>query len=214
MPFRLGSLTLDAEKRQLLRGRTEIHLSPKAFDLLNVLVDNRPRALSKRELHESLWPDTFVSEANLAGLIAEIRRALGDDAQNPTFVRTAQRFGYAFCGSASDAGTARDAARHAWLVLNARRLVLNRGRNVIGRDLKDGICVESPTVSRRHAVITVEAAQALLEDLSSKNGTFLRNQRVVSPVRLSDGDEIRLGSIVLHFRIKSSVDSTLTDVDS
>ena len=98
--LRLGDLTFDPDARQLLRGREEIHLSPKAFELLKTLIDQRPRALSKNELHEHLWPATFVSEANLASLIAEIREALGDTARQPRFIRTAHRFGYAFSGEA------------------------------------------------------------------------------------------------------------------
>jgi DNA-binding winged helix-turn-helix (wHTH) protein len=54
--LRLGETTFDADTRQLLRAGAEVHLSPKAFDLLNVL-DHRPRALSKQELHEHLWAD-------------------------------------------------------------------------------------------------------------------------------------------------------------
>jgi DNA-binding winged helix-turn-helix (wHTH) protein len=61
-----GPFTLDAETRQLLRGSHAIHLSPKAFQLLSALVEARPRALSKAALHERVWPDTFVSDANLA----------------------------------------------------------------------------------------------------------------------------------------------------
>ena len=80
MKLRLGDLTFDADARQLRRGRHEIHLSPKAFDLLKCLIAARPRALSKNELHEILWPATFVSESNLATLVAEIREALGEGA--------------------------------------------------------------------------------------------------------------------------------------
>jgi DNA-binding winged helix-turn-helix (wHTH) protein len=77
-----------------------VHLSPKALELLNALVESRPRALSKAALIEQLWPATFVSEANLATLIAEIRVSLRDQARNSRFVRTVPRFGYAFAGTA------------------------------------------------------------------------------------------------------------------
>src|SRR5262245_9278349 len=93
MKLRFGDFTFNGETRQLLRGSEEVHLSPKAFELLKILIEQRPRALSKQELHERLWPDTFVSEVNLASLIAEIRAALGDTAQNSIFIRTARRFG-------------------------------------------------------------------------------------------------------------------------
>ena len=70
MHVHFGEFTLDTGSRQLRQGDAERHLSPKAFDLLCLLVGNRPRALSKAELHERLWPATLVSEATLTSLIA------------------------------------------------------------------------------------------------------------------------------------------------
>ena len=113
MRIRFGRFTLDLETRQLTSDGHEIHLEPKAFDLLSALVLERPKALSKADLQERLWPGTFVTEANLSNLVAQIRAALGDPARASTFVRTAHGFGYAFCGEAvsvadpGDAPTAR-----------------------------------------------------------------------------------------------------------
>lgn len=100
MRIRFGPFTLDLESRQLTSAGRDIHLEPKAFDLLSALVLERPKALSKADLQERLWPGTFVAEANLSNLVAEVRAALGDPARAPTFVRTAHGFGYAFCGEA------------------------------------------------------------------------------------------------------------------
>src|SRR5215203_2258159 len=94
--YRFGAFTLDPDTRQLVSNGDEIHLSPKAFDLLNFLVANRARAVSKAELQERLWPSTFVEETNLATLAAEIRRGLRDSATHPTFLRTIYAFGYRF----------------------------------------------------------------------------------------------------------------------
>src|SRR5688500_9228808 len=105
MMVSFGDLTLDTDTRQIRRGAVEVQISPKAFDLLTALVDARPRALSKADLHERLWPRTYVTESNLAGLVAEIRRAIGDDARTPRFVRTVQRFGYAFAGEVTPASS-------------------------------------------------------------------------------------------------------------
>ena len=91
-----GDFALDPETRELCRGGDPIPLSPKAYQLLEILVANRPKALSKIALQERLWPDTFVVEKNLVNLIAEIRKALDDDPTHPRFVRTVHRFGYAF----------------------------------------------------------------------------------------------------------------------
>ena len=211
MKLRLGDLTLDLDARQLQRGSDEIHLSPKAFELLKILVEHRPRALSKGELHERLWPATFVSEVNLAALIAEIRVALGDDARKPRFIRTAHRFGYAFSGTTNEASRA-DAPQttFCWLIKEGRRLPLRPGENILGREPDDGIDLGSPTVSRQHARILISTAGATLEDLGSKNGTFLRGQRVTTAVQLANGDEIRTGSVVMRFRVSSPKGLTAT----
>jgi DNA-binding winged helix-turn-helix (wHTH) protein len=216
--LRFGDLTFDPDTRQLLRGLEEIHLSPKAFELLKALIDHRPRALSKHELHQHLWPATFVSEANLASLIAEVRDALGDIAREPRFVRTVYRFGYAFsaqtvddrspqAGTESDVGPERDPggtpARFCWLIKDNKRMPLASGENILGRESDGGIRIDSPTVSRRHARILVSATSVSIEDLESKNGTYLRGEAVTTTVALKDGDEIRIGAVVLRFRMAS-----------
>jgi DNA-binding winged helix-turn-helix (wHTH) protein len=214
----IDDLTFDLDARRLLRREDEIHLSPKAFDLFKLLIEQRPRALSKRELHEHLWPATFVSETNLANLIAEIRDGLGETARQPRYIRTVHRFGYAFTGHAREDGTsapaqttseggAPPAAGFCWLLLDGKRLSLRPGENILGREADD-IRIDSPTVSRRHARIAVSPDGASLEDLSSKNGTFLRGKPVTTAVGLTDGDEIGVGSVVLRFRMASRSTAT------
>jgi DNA-binding winged helix-turn-helix (wHTH) protein len=201
---RLGDLLFDSDSRQLLRGTTDVHVSPKAFDLLKALIDARPRVLTKNELHKILWPDTFVSDTNLASLVAEIREALGDNARSPRFIRTAQRVGYAFCCVIDEEKPVPAAsAPMCWLIRDGHRIPLQAGENVLGREGDGDIKIESPTVSRRHARISISPTGALLEDLGSKNGTFLRGAPVSAPAALSDGDEIRVGSIVMRFRTAS-----------
>ena len=95
-----GPFILDLDTRQVTRGSREIHLTAKAFDLLAVLALDRPKVLSKAVLQERLWPATFVAEANLSNLVAEIRNALDDSARPPVYIRTAHGLGYAFCGDA------------------------------------------------------------------------------------------------------------------
>ena len=211
MIVRFGEFTLDTDTRQVLGADGELHLSPKAYELLTILVESRPRALSKDELSERLWPSTFVSEVNLASLIAEIRDALGDDARKPRFIRTAHRFGYAFCGTTIDA--LRDdaaATTFCWLVTGGRRLPLRFGENILGREPEDGINLDSPTVSRRHARISISDTDAVLEDLGSKNGTYVGEKPVSRAVQLKDGDEIRTGSVVCRFRMTSRKGTTAT----
>jgi DNA-binding winged helix-turn-helix (wHTH) protein len=207
-------VTFDSDTRQLLRDGAEVHVSPKAFDLLKILIDHRPRVLSRQQLHEHLWPETFVADSNLASLIAELREALGDSARRPVFIRTAYRFGYAFCGEAAisvpEPGHPVRPPIYCWLVMKGRRVALQPGENVLGRDM-DVIDIQSPTVSRLHARIVVSDTEVLLEDLGSKNGTFVCGHAVSGAVvRLTDGDEIRTGSVVFHFRMTPRTGATAT----
>jgi len=197
-----GDFTLDTLARQLRRGGDEIHISPKALALLLELVEQRPNAVTKAALQELLWPDTFVVEANLSNLIAEIRAALDDDVRRPRFIRTVFGFGYAFCGTVGGdvAGTAPRVASPCVLIRSGRLYALALGENVLGRDGEAAAWFDSTSVSRRHARIVVTNGKALLEDLASKNGTFLGDVRVSEPVPLEDGAEIRLGSLTVTFR--------------
>jgi TolB-like protein/Tfp pilus assembly protein PilF len=102
MRLLFGDCTFDSEARTLVRGAETVRLSGKAFQLLELLLAARPNPVSKTDLFAKLWPDTFVSEANLASLIKEIRAAIDDDARAPRFVRTAHRFGYAFSGPVTE----------------------------------------------------------------------------------------------------------------
>jgi DNA-binding winged helix-turn-helix (wHTH) protein len=201
--YRFGDFTFDYDTRQLLHDADEIHLSPKAFELLALLIVNRPRAVSKTELLERLWPSTFVEETNLAGLVAEIRRALEDSATRPAFLRTVYRFGYRFVGEVVETGAGTGSTRPAGrmcLVIDKRQVVLLEGVNVIGRAPDATIQVDVTGVSRHHARILVSKGEATLEDLGSKNGTYVQRKRVTS-APLSDGDEIRLGQVTLTFRV-------------
>ena len=96
MRLSFGDFVLDTDTRELRRGSQPLHLSTKAFHLLEVLAAKRPSAVSKADLHERLWPDTFVVEKNLVNLISEIRDALGDNPSEPQFIRTVHRFGTPF----------------------------------------------------------------------------------------------------------------------
>ena len=203
MQVRFGPFTLDTESRQLSQDDAERHVSPKAFELLRLLVENRPRALSKAELHERLWPSIFVSEATLSSLVAEVRAALDEKAGDEGFVRTVHRFGYAFKGEAAELGasgqTPGERAR-CWIIWESGQVPLREGDHLLGRDADVTVWLESPTVSRHHARIRITGPIALLEDLGSKNGTFLRGERLTAPAPLADGDAITLGSVPLRFR--------------
>jgi DNA-binding winged helix-turn-helix (wHTH) protein len=216
--YRIGDFTLDEETRQLLANGNEVHLSPKAFDLLALLVANRDRAVSKAELQQRLWPSTFVEETNLASLVAEIRRALSDNAATPSFVRTVYGFGYRFIGETrvvTAAGRTEPSSRAGlWLLVEERHIPLLNGANVIGRAADAAIRIDAPGISRYHARIRVEDGRATLEDLASKNGTHLNGRRLSTAEPLHDGAKIRLGGIALTFRVGSPGSPTETLLSS
>lgn len=209
MRIQFGESTLDTVSRQLLRGPRVLHLSPKGFELLRLLVENRPRALPKEELFDRLWPDVIVSEASLAGLAAEIRRVIGDDAREPRFLRTVHGFGYAFADEAA-AGADEDGVFR--LVWGLREVTLSSGENVLGRDADAAVRIDDATVSRHHARIVIDGAFAALEDLGSKNGTWLRGHRIAGSQPLRDGDEIQVGPASMIFRCFAAGASTQTQV--
>ena len=198
MRIQIGECTFDSMRREVRRGAEPVHLSPKAFDLLGVLLERRPRAVGKAELFERLWPNTFVTEASLAGLVAEIRREIGDDARDPRYLRTVHGFGYAF--SADGVAMAADEDSIFRLIWGVREVPLSGGENVLGREPSAAVTIDDATVSRHHARIVIDRGRAKLEDLGSKNGTWLRGTRIAESRALSDGDEIRIGSVPMTFR--------------
>jgi DNA-binding winged helix-turn-helix (wHTH) protein len=210
VPLTFGDYRLDLATRQVFRGTAEVHLSPKAFDLLQCLIAHRDRAMSKAELHEHLWPDTFVTEANLASLIAEVRRALGDEPSTPKFIRTVHRFGYGFSGRVEGDAPPAPVAYTCWVVWRGEEIPLRDGENVIGRDPGVAVRLDVPSVSRRHAKLILTPDAVTLEDLGSKNGTLLRSERVAGTARVQDLDEIEIGSVRMIVRIRRGSATTET----
>jgi DNA-binding winged helix-turn-helix (wHTH) protein len=204
---RFDGFVIDSETRQLTRGGDEIHLSPKAFAVLCALVEKRPNVVAKADLFGQIWPDVFVVEGNLNVLVGEIRRALGDDPQEPRFIRTVHGVGYAFCAKAADlergeAETPRAAAgARFWLTWKTQTFALGDGDSIIGRDPRSQVWLEHDGVSRRHAQIRISGAERpTLTDLGSTNGTSVNGMRVNGPTPLADGDVIKVGSVSVKFR--------------
>jgi DNA-binding winged helix-turn-helix (wHTH) protein len=213
MKTRFGECVLDSDTRELLVRGSPVHLSPKGFQFLELLLQHRPRALSKSEIHEKLWPGTFVSDGTLTSLLAELRSAIEDEAHEPRFVRTVHRFGYAFSGEAEDirAPRRKSAPRVAYrLFWGPREVALEEGETILGRDPDATAFIDHTSVSRHHARITIAGDQVTVEDLQSKNGTFLRGKKLETPSPLADGDELKLGSVPLIFRVFPLSGSTVT----
>lgn len=222
MPVRFGDFSLDRDRRLLTRGGEPVPLVRKAFDFLELLVAERPRALSKEQIRDRVWPKTVVSESTLNSLVGELRAAMGDDAREPRYIRTVHGFGYAFAAEARDeeapgAATAAPspALLSARLLWEDRLIPLSPGENLLGRDEDVNVRIDAPSVSRRHARITVAAGEpATIEDLGSKNGTWVGERRLDggrAPLR--DGDALRLGKVELLFLDSKEKGSTQTVVD-
>jgi DNA-binding winged helix-turn-helix (wHTH) protein len=219
MRLYFGEFVVDLDERRLLGRHGEIHLAPKVFELLKVLIERRPKALAKDALFAHLWPDTFVTENNLAALIAALRSALAEDAGEPRFIRTVYAYGYAFAAEAVEQASSSSAGSDAlprWRLIHEKReILLEAGDNILGRTDPGVVAFESPTISRRHACVRIAGDEAVIKDLGSKNGTWVGQLRVTAtPAPVRDGDELRLGSVVLLVRFGAPSTSTETLGDS
>jgi DNA-binding winged helix-turn-helix (wHTH) protein len=212
MQIRFADCVIDTETRQVLRNGVAVVLSPKAYRLLVLLVEARPKALAKDALCRALWPDTFVVEANLSNLIGEIRAALGDSAQQPRFIRTLHGHGYAFFADTDVAtGVGMEPEVRAYLITpDGQALPIREPQSVVGRGSDVQVRLDLPGISRHHARITIVDGQATVEDLQSKNGTLVRGERIAGARPLMSGDELGFGSVRVSFHIASATKSTET----
>jgi DNA-binding winged helix-turn-helix (wHTH) protein len=210
MRVRFGDCVFDRETRELLRAGHPVALSPKAFDLLALLIETRPRPQTQACLRDALWPDAHVGYTSLARVISEVRRAVGDSARGAAFIRTVPRFGYAFAGSAAAEGKATTGPEGWALVADDHEYALIAGQTFIGRGPECGVRLPSSQVSRVHAELAVSGRRATLEDRGSKNGTWVNGARITSPAELADGDEVLFGTYRLVFRCLGPLASTRT----
>jgi TolB-like protein/DNA-binding winged helix-turn-helix (wHTH) protein/Flp pilus assembly protein TadD len=137
--YRFIDFVLDPRRRTLSRGDSPILLTPKAFDLLTFLVQNPNRLITKEELLQAVWGDTFVEEGNLTRYISHLRRALGDDAEDARLIVTITRKGYQFTenvvvvsesGTTSTQTATRPPAAQAWYADTPRVLELPANKAV------------------------------------------------------------------------------------
>jgi DNA-binding winged helix-turn-helix (wHTH) protein len=209
-----ADFVIDSANRQLTRAGRVVPLTPKAFDVLRLLLAERPNLVTKSVLLDRVWPETAdVGDANLTVTVADLRRALGDEPRKPRFIRTVHGFGYSFCGEASDltpsgasrphGATSRDTAPAALLSWSDQSRRLADGAHLIGRDAGCVVWLDVPGVSRRHARIVVSGRSATIEDLGSTNGTFVDDVPVVGIRKLLDGQRIHFGPLEVRFRLMS-----------
>lgn len=206
---RFGAFEVDAGPRQLRRDGKPIHLTPKAFDFLLLLIEEAPHVVRKDDLHRRLWPDTFVVDATLVSVVKEVRRALDDHGAVSPIIRTAHRVGYAFAAPI-DRPVVSDSSVSRWLVVGGRRIGLTGVEHIVGRDPASSIHLDAVGVSRRHARILLRERNAVLEDLGSKNGTTVNGHPLDGSVTLRDDDEIRIGPVVVLYKCSARGQSTET----
>ncbi len=216
MRLKFGDVVFDSDTREVLRGGQLLAISPKAFALLELLLERRPKAVSKADIHARIWPDVYVSEANLGNLVVELRSGLGDDARKPQVIRTVARFGYAFSAKASaapDREAAQDVRDRVYRVIWGRREIsLDPGDNLIGRDPDAVVWIDDDSVSRRHARIAIGEDGATIEDLGSKNGTWIGGAQIRGAVKLTDRDVVTVGPARLGLRVLRRVGSTRSTI--
>jgi hypothetical protein len=210
-----GEYALDEARRELLHRSATVHLTPKAYELLRLLLERRPAAVSKAEIHDRIWPGTFVSDVNLATLVFEIRTAIGDDPQAPRYIRTVRGFGYAFCDVGPQASRAAPVSLpHARLIWGEREIALREGENILGRTPEAVAWMDHGSISRRHACVTIHAGEATIEDLGSRHGTQVDGVRIEGKTTLHNGARIGLGGVSMLFRVFEPADTDSRDPDA
>jgi DNA-binding winged helix-turn-helix (wHTH) protein len=207
--FRFGGFELDLAAYTLRRAGERIKVERIPMEVLALLVQSPGTLVERAAIQNALWgPDVFVEcDPAINTAVRKIRQALDDDADEPRFVETIVGKGYRFV-----APVARDDASETPASERTRRPFpscrLSRGRqefalepgdNLLGRDPAARVYVNHASVSRRHANISVGSDGATIEDLRSRNGTFLNGKSVLEPTEITDGSIIGLGPITLTF---------------
>jgi DNA-binding winged helix-turn-helix (wHTH) protein len=213
--FRVGQWWVDAAACELRDGDTVVRLRPKVMDLLAAFARNPGEVLSKHCLLDLVWSNVTVGDASLTVAVGELRDALGDHPEEPEYIETIPRRGYRLIASVSggEVSEVSTEASRFWLTGGGVELVLRQGENLIGRAPDAHVRIDSPKISRNHARITIDGDTAMVEDLGSKNGTFLGETRVDVPMPLHHGDQLRLGQLAAILSIAvSSHESTVTEL--
>lgn len=198
----------DSDQKALLRGGVPVHLTPRAFRLLEMLIRQRPNAVSKRDLLDHVWSGNIVDEANLKTLVLEIRHALEERGGRPEVIRTVFGFGYAFAGEAEEEEDVVERPAMVSVRWEDQSLLLPDGAHLIGRRADCPICIQAPSVSRVHARLDVERDRLRIEDLRSKNGTFVDGRRISGMVELLDRPDVRIGEVVVKIARLERGDAT------
>jgi DNA-binding winged helix-turn-helix (wHTH) protein len=221
---RFGAFDLDARTGELRKRGVRIRLQEQPFQLLATLVERAGDLVTRDELRSRLWTTstTIAFDQAVNNAVAKIRIALSDSAESPRFVETLARRGYRFIedvewvgdpgGAPASQPAAAPAARAAIVRLTTddRTVVLTEGSHIVGRDPDASVWIDSAVVSRHHARLIVQRDGITIEDLDSRNGTFVNGARVAGVSALAHGDELRIAThaLVVHVSIGKTADGT------
>lgn len=217
MAYRFGPFLYDDAERCLFRDDVEVPLTHKSRELLLLFLENPRRLLPREKIVARVWGAAAVTDEAVSAQIAKLRRALGDGGDD--LLKMVRREGYRWDAEvrvedAAPRRAVREVSRPSRgprfrLVLEDREVQLVEGPNVIGRDSESALWIDEASVSRFHAQVVVTGGRARLEDLGSKNGTYLNGRRISRPEPLSNGDEIRIGVVEIVFRKLVRLNTTL-----
>jgi len=235
--FRLGEWWVDPTANTLVRGAEEVRLEPKLMDVMRCLARHAGEVVTKRQLIDEVWNTEYIAENSLTRAIADLRRALGDDARHPRHIQTIPKRGYRLI-SEMGGGPEKETV-HQWspvsyeplavivgdrvrygnrpgsehcdqvLICGDQEIPLIEPAIIFGRGEQSDIQFLVSEVSRKHARLDVAPGHAVIEDLGSKNGTKVNNETIDGPHRLSSGDAIVIGPNTLVYR-RLSVEPTVT----
>ena len=181
--YEFGDFQLDPTERQLRRDGRTLPLTPKAFDVLLMLVENGGHMLRKEEFLEKVWSEQFVEEKNLADNISVLRKLLGDDPRNPTFIETVPRLGYRFV---ADVREVHENGADVLVAESVRARVLIEEEDDSSPGLTEGVTPASalPALSgkKRHTfTILVAGCAALAVALAIYYFAHRRTMRPIQP---------------------------------
>jgi DNA-binding winged-HTH domains len=209
--FRFGDFELDVAAFTLRREGTPVRLEKIPMEMLVLLVEHAGTLVARDSIHAALWgSDVFLDrDAAINTAMRKIRKALGEDADRLRFVETVVGKGYRFVGPiVRETMDAERQVANYRLTRGTHAFALQNGENLIGRDPDVHVFLDHPSVSRRHARISITAGRVTLEDLNSRNGTCVDGRGITSPTELHDGTIIGVGPITLTFVSLSGVAST------
>lgn len=225
--FRLGEWLVQPSLNRLVRGDARVHIRPRLMDILCYLAQHNVEVVAKAEIIEAVWARRYVADSALSRSVAELRGVLGDDATEPSYIETIVKRGYRLVAPvtyveppvpqatleeppAALRPPSPPGKAACCLLWDDQELPLSEGENLIGRTPGLALSIGSAVVSRRHARIVVTQGRAVLEDLGSKNGTYVRGTRIRGPIELLDGDEVCFGRDLVMFRRCDSTATTST----